>query len=44
MIYCANSRYLEDRIAELVAERPDVRHVVLMCSAVNAIDASAGKP
>ncbi|MBB4020155.1 SulP family sulfate permease [Chelatococcus caeni] len=40
-LYFANSRYLEDRIAELVAQRPDVRHVVLMCSAVNAIDASA---
>ncbi len=40
-LYFVNSRYLEDRIAELVAQRPDVRHVVLMCSAVNAIDASA---
>jgi len=40
-LYFANSRYLEDRIAELVAERPDLRHVVLMCSAVNTIDASA---
>lgn len=40
-LYFANSRYLEDRIAGYVAERPDLRHVVLMCSAVNAIDASA---
>ncbi|WP_094463847.1 SulP family inorganic anion transporter [Pannonibacter phragmitetus] len=40
-LYFANSRYLEDRIAALVAERPEVRHVILMCSAVNAIDASA---
>ncbi len=40
-LYFANSRYLEDRIAELVAQRPQLRHVVLMCSAVNAIDASA---
>ncbi|WP_173933083.1 sulfate permease [Chelativorans sp. Marseille-P2723] len=40
-LYFANSRYLEDRIAELVAERPDLRHVVLMCSAVNTVDASA---
>lgn len=40
-LYFANSRYLEDRIAELVAERPEVRHVALMCSAVNDIDASA---
>jgi sulfate permease, SulP family len=40
-LYFANSRYLEDRIAALVADRPNLRHVILMCSAVNAIDASA---
>lgn len=40
-LYFANSRYLEDRIAELVADRPALKHVILMCSAVNAIDASA---
>ncbi|KAA0969537.1 sulfate permease [Aureimonas fodinaquatilis] len=40
-LYFANSRYLEDRITALVAGRPDIRHVVLMCPAVNAIDASA---
>ena len=40
-LYFANTRYLEDRIAELVAERLELKHVVLMCSAVNAIDASA---
>ncbi|MDI7861713.1 sulfate permease [Rhizobiaceae bacterium n13] len=40
-LYFANSRFLEDRIAALVAARPEVRHLVLMCSAVNAIDASA---
>lgn len=40
-LYFANTRYLEDRIAELVAKRPELKHVVLMCSAVNAIDASA---
>jgi len=27
-------------VLEEVAERPDVRHVILMCSAVNEIDAS----
>lgn len=37
----ANTRYLKDRIAELVAERPALKHAVLMRSAVNAIDASA---
>lgn len=36
-----NARWLEEFVLEEVAERPQVRHVVLMCSAVNAIDASA---
>ncbi|TVR95587.1 MAG: sulfate permease [Rhodospirillales bacterium] len=40
-LYFANARYLEDRIAALAAERPAIRHVVLMCPAVNLIDASA---
>ncbi|MBG6164641.1 SulP family sulfate permease [Labrenzia sp. EL_195] len=40
-LFFANSRYLEDRIYALVAERPDIEHVVLMCPAVNEIDASA---
>ena len=40
-LYFANSRAVEDKISALVAERPEIRHVVLMCSAVNAIDASA---
>lgn len=40
-LYFANTRYLEDRIAALVAERLQLKHVVLMCSAINAIDASA---
>lgn len=40
-LYFANSRFLEDRVAALVAENPRLRHVVLMCPAVNDIDASA---
>jgi len=40
-LYFANARYLEDRIYAEVAARPAVRHVVLMCPAVNLIDASA---
>ncbi|NJM36216.1 MAG: sodium-independent anion transporter, partial [Rhodomicrobium sp.] len=40
-LYFANARFLEDRITALVAERPEVKHVVLMCPAVNDIDASA---
>jgi len=40
-LYFANARFLEDRIAALIAEQPSVKHVVLMCPAVNDIDASA---
>ena len=35
-----NARWLEEYVLEEIADRPDVRHVVLMCSAVNEIDAS----
>lgn len=40
-LYFPNARYLEDRIGELIASRPQIRHLVLMCSGVNLIDASA---
>ncbi|WP_150525718.1 SulP family inorganic anion transporter [Roseibium sediminis] len=40
-LFFANSRYLEDRIYGLVSDRPEIEHVVLMCPAVNSIDASA---
>ncbi|WP_299483571.1 sulfate permease [uncultured Roseibium sp.] len=40
-LFFANARFLEDRIYQLAAERPDLKHIVLMCPAVNAIDASA---
>lgn len=40
-LYFANARSLEDRINEAVASRPALRHVVLQCSAINDIDASA---
>lgn len=40
-LYFANARHLEDQIYDLVAQRPDLAHVVLMCPAVNAIDLSA---
>lgn len=40
-LYFANARFLEDTIAAQVAMRSGVRHVVLQCSAVNDIDASA---
>jgi SulP family sulfate permease len=40
-LYFANARALEDRINDAVAERPALRHVILQCSAINDIDASA---
>ena len=35
-----NARWLEEYVLEQVADRPALRHVILMCSAVNEIDAS----
>ncbi|MDP3923403.1 MAG: sulfate permease [Hydrogenophaga sp.] len=40
-LYFANARYLEDHIAAQVAAHPAIAHVVLQCTAINAIDASA---
>ena len=40
-LYFANARVLEDMVYDAVASRPEVRHVVLMCPAINMIDASA---
>lgn len=40
-LYFANARFLEDYIYDRVVEDKDLRHVVLMCSAVNEIDLSA---
>ena len=40
-LYFANARYLEDWINAAVAARPQLKHVVLQCSAINHIDASA---
>ncbi|MDO4683409.1 MAG: sulfate permease [Lautropia sp.] len=40
-LYFANTRFLEDRINEAVADQPRLQHVVLLCSAINDIDASA---
>jgi SulP family sulfate permease len=36
-----NARWLEEFVLETIAEHPRIAHLVLMCSAVNAIDASA---
>jgi SulP family sulfate permease len=40
-LYFANARYLEDLITEKVAANPAIEHLILMCPAVNGIDASA---
>ncbi|MDV4144891.1 SulP family inorganic anion transporter [Shimia sp. FJ5] len=40
-LYFANARYLEDYLYDRVVGDNDIRHVVLMCSAVNEIDMSA---
>ncbi|MCZ8283253.1 MAG: sodium-independent anion transporter [Aquidulcibacter sp.] len=35
-----NARWLEEFVLEQVAQRPELHYLILMCSAVNAIDAS----
>lgn len=40
-LYFANSRYLEELVFKLVAKKPNLEHVILMCTAVNEIDLSA---
>ncbi len=40
-LYFANSRFLEDAVYGLIAAQPAVRHIIMMASAINEIDASA---
>ena len=40
-LYFANARALEDAIYDCIADQPALKNVILMCPAVNAIDASA---
>lgn len=40
-LYFANARALEDAVNHAVAQRAGLKHVVLQCSAINIIDASA---
>lgn len=40
-LYFANARALEEEVIAALAEQPALRHVVLQCSAINDIDASA---
>jgi SulP family sulfate permease len=39
-LFFPNARFLENRIGEMVASNPEVKHFILNCSAVNSIDAS----
>lgn len=40
-LYFANTRYLEDIIYSMISQRPLLKHVILMCTAVNDVDMSA---
>ncbi len=40
-LYFANARFLENTISSMVIQHPKMRHLILMCPAVNRIDASA---
>jgi len=40
-LYFANASYLEDEIFRNLSERSEIRHIILMCTAVNEIDISA---
>ncbi len=40
-LYFANAKYIEDFVVAAAAERPQLRHLVLICNAINFIDASA---
>ncbi len=40
-LYFANTKYLEEAILSCVAAQPEVKHLVLIATAVNTIDASA---
>ncbi|MGB0497861.1 MAG: SulP family inorganic anion transporter [Rubricella sp.] len=40
-LYFPNARFLEDRVQEEIAADPSIRDVILQCTAVNVIDASA---
>lgn len=40
-LYFANARFLEDTVYCVLSNRPDMKHLILMCPAVNHIDASA---
>jgi len=40
-LYFTNAKYIEDFVLHAATERPRLRHLVLICTAINFIDASA---
>ena len=40
-LYFANTKYLEDAILKIIANQPEVKHLVLIGIAINFIDSSA---
>ena len=40
-LYFANAKHIEEYVLCAAADRPQLRHLVLICSAINFIDASA---
>jgi sulfate permease, SulP family len=40
-LYFANAKYLENFITQAIAERSEINSILLVCSAINLIDASA---
>jgi len=40
-LYFVNTKYLEDYVLNAVTDRPEVKNLLLVCSAVNLIDGSA---
>ena len=40
-LYFANARFLEETVMDLAIDGPELKHLVLVCPAVNLVDASA---
>ena len=40
-LYFANAKYLEQKIIDVIADNNSIKHLILMCSAINNIDISA---
>ncbi len=40
-LYFANAKFIDDYVRCAIADRPELRHLVLICNAINFIDASA---